>query len=83
MYIFFIVIFLFIFYIWQYLISDRTLNNVTYLWLACQAFAGLILRLVVPLDFVSDVTILEIPGGQLPCSRRVRTQRRYIYPSRG
>lgn len=56
---------------------------IAYLWLACQAFAKMKLRLFVPLDFVTDVTILEIPGGQLPCSRLVWTQWGRMYPSRG
>lgn len=49
-----------------------------YLWLASEAFAGVKLRFVLPLDSVADVAILEVPGGQLPLSRR-----RHLDPSRG
>lgn len=43
-----------------------------YLWLSCQALAGMKLRLFFPLDPVTDVTILEVPEGQLGSCRSLR-----------
>lgn len=55
-----------------------------YLWLPGQAFAGMELRFFLLLDVVTDVTILEVPGWQMPSRRLVRKKGgHHIYPNRG